>query len=642
MNKNYLPGWGKTAWQNNKPFLAFIAGLLLVLSVLKIAFYHYNYSFVLGSSYAGSWYRCWRLIGWSLQTDLLVLLLLNFPFWILLTTFQWISPRLNRYMVVPLWVLLNAIVLLLNLADIFYFRFHFQRANADWLDVLQHPLAQLMAQPWRVILGIMLGILLCLIYSGWLTRKLWRGFVAGKRALVSGIVLCLLLLTAALFPRPARQLLHPAHPLVALTSSELLVVQNSAHCFVYSLLRKGEELKPASYFTDAPTASLLPVKKLLPAGGLSSNKRNVMLFIMESIPYDFFDSSSSYKVTMPFLDSLLKKSTLFTNAFCFAHQSNKGITALLAAVPTLTDIPLYHSGYVNLPITHIGEALRSRQYRSFFCIGDDYDNFGFAKCSNWLGFDHYYCRQDIPGYTGLPSHPMGVQDAYVLDFVHQQINATASPFFGVFYNVSTHYPYTLPAGFQSEFPATYSAPMKSMRYYDYSLGKFFREARKEPWFENTVFIFCSDHWLVPDEQHVQFTAISGYHIPIILYDPQQPEGKKDDRLCSQFDIMGTVLSYAGYRDSIISYGGSLTAAPSSCIFSRANASLYHVADSNYILGFNSTTGKPEFLYAYRQDRRLEHNLLQEPAAAPEAARLDSLVKIFLQQATAQYNGSFPK
>lgn len=635
MTKNYLPGWGKTAWQNNKPFLVFAASLLILLSVLKIAFYQYNYSFVFGD---GNPPRLLLIGGWSLITDLLTVLFLNLPFLLLLHLVRFLNNRIINTGIVSVWIVLNAFMLLLNLADIFYFRFHFQRADADLRHVLMHPWQQLTAQPAGTIAGILIAIIVCLLAAGWATRKFYRGFYAGKTALLSLIILLLVSLSGIIAGNKAVRWLHPAYPLSSLSTADLVVAQNSAHCFAYSLLRNGEEIKELHYFSAATCDSLVPVYKTAPVPAVTPGKRNVMLFIMESVPYDFFDSSSKYKVAMPFFDSLLKRSRLYTNAFCFAHQSNKGITAILAGLPTLIDIPLYHSSYLNLPVTRLGNALGQQQYHSFLCIGDDYDNFGFAKCSNWLGFDNYYCKQDIPGYKNLPMHPMGIQDEYVLDFVHQTLNQTNSPFLGVFYNVSTHYPYTLPPGFAQSVPANYTAPMKSMRYYGYSLGKFFAQAGKEGWFKNTVFIFCADHWLVPDEDNVQINAISSYRIPIIIYDPQQERPEKDNRLCSQFDILGTILSVAGNQKSFISYGDDLLSKPNpgKTIFTRANSSLYHAIDSNYVLGFNSNKSEPEFLYNYRQDPNLKQNLLGKADTKEIAQQLEMKMKAFLQQAAAQY------
>jgi phosphoglycerol transferase MdoB-like AlkP superfamily enzyme len=434
--------------------------------------------------------------------------------------------------------------------------------------------------------------------------------------------------------------LVPTYPMIELKSNQLPIVQNSFHTFSYSVFRKGENNHPQQYMTDAACDSLMPIRKKLNINTGDSNRKNIVLFIMESVPYDFFDTASPYKVAMPFFDSLVNKSTFFNNAFAFSHESNKGITAILAGIPTISDVPVYHSQYVNMPITPIGTTLKKSNYHSLFCIGDEYDNFGFAKCMNWLGIDTYYSKEDIPGYKKLPSHSMGLQDEYVLDFFRQKIGGQQAPFFAVHYNISTHYPYDIPASFAALLPKNYTAPMKSMRYYDHSLQKFFDAAAKESWFANTLFIFCSDHWLLPDDKKAQFNAITGYRIPIIIYDAAANKKITNSQPVGQFDILGTVLAAAGYKDSIISYGGNLLDSSSinGRVFSKRNSTVYQLTDSSFVLGFNIISNKAEYLYNYKKDILLKENLVSDKNSSATLQAMTMQLKAFLQKAGAQYNG----
>lgn len=638
MKKNYLPGWGKAVWQNNKPFFLFIAGLLVFLSVLKIVFYQYNHSLIFSDGSTNSRGDILSMVKWSLLNDLLTILLINLPLLLLLCFGSLFTEKISRRIIFPLFVLLNSFMLLLNMTDIFYFRFHFQRANADLLYVLKHPFGQLLhASPVLVITGTIM-LLLVIFFVWFLTRYFFRSVATGRKP---GFIILLSAICIAALPFYKSNLvkfIHPAHPLVELNSAQLITVQNSFHSFVYSVFRNGQEVNYREYMPAAACDNLFPIRKTVNGQLSKPGRRNIVLFIMESVPYDFFDKKSPYKVAMPFFDSLTEKSSFYSNAFCFAHQSNKGISAILTGLPTLSDIPLYHSSFINMPMTKIGDVLRAENYHSFFCIGDDYDNFGFAKCANWLGFDHYYCKTDISGYGKMPAHSMGLHDEYVLNFMHDQINRTGAPFFAVNYNISTHYPYDLPAGFEKQATAGYTAPMKSMQYYDHSLHQFFNAASHEEWFRNTVFIFCSDHWLLPNDKKVDFNAISGYRIPIIVYDPQSDQKKEITGIRSQFDVLGSMLKFSGYTGNFISYGSTLDGGEDSdrLAFSRANASLYHVSDSSYILGFNSNNDKAEFLYNYRKDPALQQNLIN---AANEQERKEWLlkrIKAFLQKAAMQY------
>ena len=186
---------------------------------------------------------------------------------------------------------------------------------------------------------------------------------------------------------------------------------------------------------------------------------------------------------------------------------------------------------------------------------------------------------------------MGVHDEYVLDFMQKKITETQQPFFAVNYNVSTHYPNELPKSYHEKFPEkNFSDAMKSMNYYNESLQKFFKSAESQPWFKNTIFIFCSDHWNFPDFNNLTYNNIDGFHIPIMIYNPADETKKTVSRIVSQLDIMNTILFYTQHQDNFISYGNNLIDSNAKQIaFSRESNVLYQAIDSSYVVGFNPVT-----------------------------------------------------
>ena len=67
-------------------------------------------------------------------------------------------------------------------------------------------------------------------------------------------------------------------------------MQNSFHTFLYSVYRKDEAIvHPYNYLPMALSDKLMPVYK--PAGTADTSKKNIVLFIMESVPEDFFNES---------------------------------------------------------------------------------------------------------------------------------------------------------------------------------------------------------------------------------------------------------------------------------------------------------------------------------------------------------------
>ena len=640
---------GKAVWQNNKPFILFLMGLLLLHSVLKIIFYQYNQPLLFAGAATGiTLSEKLQLVKWWLAEDMLTLLGINSFLLLTLTAVRFVTERISAWLdlalawlVIPFFTLINSFALILNLADIFYFRFHFQRANADLLYVLDHPWNRLMQQHFIIILIFFVTLTGIIYLMLRMHIKIFRSFIRGNNCRLITIVLFIALAASFIFKNAFSRVLVPTYSMVELQSKQLPFVQNSFHTFLYSYFRKGESILKKNYMSIAESDSIMPVRKKLNISNTDTVKKNIVLFIMESVPFDFFDSSSAYKVNMPFFDSLVKKSTFFNNAFCYAHESNKGITAILTGIPTLSDIPLYHSPYINMPFTPIGTALKKLHYQSLFNIGDEYDNFGFAKCMNWLGIDAYYSKEDIPGYKHLPAHSMGLQDLQVLDFFRQKINQQQQPFFAIQYNISTHYPYDIEESYAKRSPQNYTAAMKAMQYYDYSLQQFFQAAEKESWFANTKFIFCSDHWLFPQARPGPYTPVSSNRIPILIFDPADIRKKTVNRLASQFDIHATILAAAGYRDSIITYGNNLldSSVVSKYVFSKSGGTIYQVIDNSYVLGFNTVSNKTEYLYDYKNNPQMNKNLSADKNYLQISSRLQITIKAFLQKTISLYNSN---
>ncbi|MEP7253395.1 MAG: sulfatase-like hydrolase/transferase [Ginsengibacter sp.] len=531
-------------------------------------------------------------------------------------------------------------MVLLNAVDIFYFPFKLQRADAELLYVLRNPFREVNFTYFLFALLIIIAfVLLAMLFYTWISlfNKSNRFRHSEVASIAFFSIICLIVFISG------QKKLAPTYPLVNINYNQLPLVQNSFHQFVYSLFRKNESIIfSENYIRQLPPSTRLNILKTIAKpnqGQLVSTKKNIVLFIMESVSYDFFDSTSRYKVKMPFIDSLVKKSTFFTHSFSYSYNSNKGITAILAGTPTLTEIPLYHSAYTSMPITHVGDVLKNDGYQSAFFIGDNYDDFGFAKCVNWLGIQRYYSMEDVPGYQHLEKHTMGLHDEFVFRFMSKKVDEMKQPFFVTDFNISTHFPGNVPSTFREKYPGiNTTARMKTMSYYNDCLAEFFSKAKQQPWYKNTVFIFCSDHWMYPDFNDLKNDVEKNFRIATFIFNPQKEDGKIINTPVSQLDVMNSLLHISGYKKQFISYGEDLLQAPTDSnrvVFAKANNVLYQAFDSSYVLGFNVVQGKPEFCYNYVADSARKNNLINT-TGNENVARLTEKMKEFLHTGYMQY------
>ncbi len=621
--------------KKEKPALLFFLKLLLLSGAVKCIFFFYNYSIAGGWSLS-SVKDFFQVLKWAFIYDSFSIVLINFPLLLLLMIGgKLLTSKTIKKIILLLFTILNTVAVFLNTADIFYFRFHLQRADADLLYVLRNPFEN---GSFTVLLVIVASIAFCIITGTFVYKNLNRIAAASTSSIRFYFTNALLLLFCLIFFIHGSKKTVPTYPLTAIKPVQLPLTQNSFHTFLYSLYRRNEVLIPGKkYMPDEQAASLFSIHKK--NNTQAAVQKNIVLFIMESVPSDFFNSNSPYKVGMPFLDSLVNKSTYFDNAFSYSYSSNKGITALLAGIPTMTDIPLYHSKFVSIDHTALGNELAKKSYSSSFFIGDNYDDFGFAQFCKWMGIQHYYCMEDIPGFHQMEKHTMGLHDEYVLGFMEQKLNNMQQPFFAAQYNISTHYPNDLPATFKDRFPQKNITPqMKTMQYYNDCLEKFFSNAATQSWYKNTVFIFCADHWAQPHNEKIEIDAVESFRIPLFIYDPSDKKKELISAPVSQLDVMNTILYYGGCRDSVTSYGISLKDSELNThrtVFTKTNSAIYHAINEKYILGFDAMEGIAVYCYEYKNDPERKNDLLKKP----RFNGADSLIlemKAYLQTASNHY------
>lgn len=620
-----------------RPAFTFLLKLLTLLILLKFVFFFYN------GSASGGWHissgrDAVVLAGWSLFYDICIISVMAIPLAFFYLLFK-SNPTLTQVVSIVFGGLFSFMILL-NTVDIFYFSFKLQRTDVELLYVLRNPLHDVNFTYFLIAFLIIAAfILLGVLAWRWITvfQKANKIRHSQLASLLFFSFICLLILLGG------RKKFLPTYPLVNIKYNQLPLVQNSFHQFVYSLFRGSESIIfDEDYLRSLPDSTRLNIVKSVRKSEHATSfplHRNIILFIMESVPYDFFDSLSNNKVKMPFLDSLLQKSTFFTHSFSYSFNSNKGITAILSGTPTFTDIPLYHSAYTSIPLTHVGSVLQSEGYQSAFFIGDNYDDFGFAKCVNWLGIQRYYSMEDVPGYQDLEKHTLGLHDEFVLRFMNEKVGDMPQPFFATDFNITTHFPGNVPSTYVEKYPEVNTTDrMKAMSYYSQCLSEFFAKAKTQSWYRNTVFIFCSDHWMYPNFKDLSNDVEKNFRIALFVFDPLDNTGRIVNTPVSQLDVMNTILHVSGYDKPFLSYGEDIwdTHGDSNrVVFARANNVLYQAFDSSYVLGFDVVRGKPEFCYNYVQDPSRHNNLVQSPGDE-HVNRLTEKMKQFLHTGYMQY------
>jgi phosphoglycerol transferase MdoB-like AlkP superfamily enzyme len=141
--------------------------------------------------------------------------------------------------------------------------------------------------------------------------------------------------------------------------------------------------------------------------------------------------------------------------------------------------------------------------------------------------------------------------------LHQQ----KKPFFGVVLTLSNHAPFNLPKvdGLAPiEGGGDQNQRLNGVHYADWALGQFMSESKKQPWFEDTLFVFVGDHGFGISPT-IASIGLLHMHVPLLFYSPSLFGGKAEVRhqVASQLDILPTIVGMMGFQSAHHSYGRDL-------------------------------------------------------------------------------------
>jgi len=578
----------------------------------------------------------------GLQQDWVSLLIVNLPTIFLLLCRSWIKDTSIRWGFAiaarVFFVAGNVLAFALNCIDIGYFRFDRHRASLDLDLILGDSLSSfksMLLGYWPILLAFAGLVIITVKLAALLPGKL-PGRQPQQSPLILGLgqmgLLVIIFFSAGFPGRPV----IPATPLLSISPVALPLAQNSLMTWAYSVAHVSHELKPVNYFSRAELDSIVQSSHRLSssvAGG-RFQKKNVVVFIVESFSRCYVTPGNPMKANTPFLDSLIGRSLYFPNSFSNAVSSNQGIVSILGGLPALMDEPFYYSEYANTPLKSLGNILRDSGYSTNFLMGANRDHFGFGKFAKMAGIDNTYWKSDFNDDRYYDGN-WGIFDEPFLEYGGHVLGVTPQPFLGVFFTITMHAPYTIPESYRRVFDYPDKTPaQRVVSYTDHAFRQFFSVCRHMPWYRNTLFVFCADHWMDPSGGHMPFSAQAEYTIPMFIYDPANDKGRRCTTVAGQVDLAPTVLDLLGYRGTYTGFGRSLldttVGAKDRYVINRSGAD-YQIITDEYVYGYDPERDQGSYLYRYVSDSACRHDLLKDGGAGPVGGRLERLLKANIQR-----------
>ena len=244
---------------------------------------------------------------------------------------------------------------------------------------------------------------------------------------------------------------------------------------------------------------------------------NVIQITVESLSADFLSIFNRASQLTPNLEAIAARSLVFDNFYATGTRTDRGMEALVLAVP-----PTPGRSIVKRPRNEnmftLGSVFRAKGYDTAFIYG----GFGYFDNMNYF-FGHNGYR--VIDRTGVPKEDItfanvwGVCDEDLFRWTMREADAGAAagkPFHYFVMTTSNHRPYTFPEG-KIDLPSKLSGRAGAVKYTDFAIGQFIRDAEKKPWFKNTVFVIVADH--CASSAGKTELPVQNYHIPLIIYAP---------------------------------------------------------------------------------------------------------------------------
>ncbi|MBU1718909.1 MAG: LTA synthase family protein, partial [Bacteroidetes bacterium] len=299
--------------------------------------------------------------------------------------------------------------------------------------------------------------------------------------------------------------------------------------------------KTVAHLYDFPKDSVVHV--------LNTDTPNVVIIVLESWSADIIGSISGDTGYSPYFAEWEKEGILFTNCISSGMRSEQGLPAIFSGFPAIpyTGITNHHDKFARVPT--ITKLFKEAGYFSSFFFGGQlmYGNIKGYMYHN--GFENIEEESDMP--KSAPTGKLGVHDEFMFPYFADKLSGQTQPFFSGIFSVSTHSPYDMPTWQYREFGTTTDDYLNGVLYTDSCIGVFVEKAKKESWYENTLFVIVGDH-SHPSQKGWSYYDVRAHRIPLLFTGGAiKPEFRntKISKLVMQTDIPASILSQVGWDNS---------------------------------------------------------------------------------------------
>lgn len=514
-------------------------------------------------------------LGWILPAGLIadcvqsLYLLLPFSAFVFLMPDRWYRSAVNRWVILGMSALTLFALLYLIPTEYYFFEEFDARFNLVAVNYLMYP-TEVFTDIWEaypVMQIVALAAILALILTWCIRRQLATGFShrTSLRERAPMFVAHALAVGIAIAAIPSNFLAHSENRL----ANEL--AQNG-HASFFRALRTSELDYDAYYRTGDRAHNFDRLVKQLASGGgeftrlkegrldrsypadpHGLGKLNIVIVMNESFGAEFSKLYGDERNLMPNFDRYAQEGIWFRNAYSSGTRTVRGLEAITSSFPpTPAESIVRRPGNDN--VATIGKVLREAGYHTSFLYGGN----GYFDNMNAFFEGNGYEILDRSKITKIRFENIwGVSDEDLFDRALEHFDAlskTGKPFLAQIMTTSNHKPFTFRAGVPGV-PPEGGGRAAGVRYADFAVGYFLEEAKKHPWFRDTIFVVVADHGArVYGKVEI---PLKTYEIPLMIWSPGHLQPRRVDTLAGQIDIAPTLLGLLGIPYTAPFFGQNL-------------------------------------------------------------------------------------
>lgn len=542
--------------------------LLITMTICRFIFFlTYNPP---GKSFSGSAF----ILG--LRFDARIAAIIGMAI-LLLTALPFLNPFKNNG-AKKIWNVLLPVVFVLLLLfyfiDFYHFDYLHQRLNATVLNYLQDAgiSYKMMWQTYPLIKAtivlIIIAIAAKIIFTRLLNSYLQKDSFYKRRGIVF-YILSFFILGGFIFGKLGQFPLRWSDAFTLSDDFKANLALNPFQSFFSTLNFRNstyDSKKVTAYYplmaaylgVKNPDSTKLNYERKYSSPDTTGNKPNVVLVICESFSAYKSSMYNNPLNTTPYFNELCKNGVFFDRCFTPAYGTARGIWATITGLPDV-ESPRTASRNPNAVNQHT--IINNFGYNNFYFLGGSatWANIRGVLTNNINGLNLY----EEDNFKAKKIDVWGISDKNLFLEANNVLKQQDKPFFAVIQTADNHRPYTIPDEDKAAFKILHfssdslkrfgfesNEEMNAFRYTDFCFQQFMEAAKKEKYFDNTIFVFVGDHGIRYSGSLDYFPksyveqGLTCEHVPLLFYAPKLLQPKRIHDVCSQVDILPSIAALA--------------------------------------------------------------------------------------------------